>query len=150
MLSLLDPRIWLAIAIAAALSFGAGFWKGNAHGESTVRAEWQSATAAANQESRRLEQARQRRADESAKLAAARTNRLAADSRRARSELDRLRSAVQSTAERIPEQPRAAADDAVRALSVVVGECSATLVEVARDADAARSEVKMLRDAWPQ
>ena len=149
MLSLLDPRIWVVIAIAIALSFGAGFWKGNAHGESTVRAEWQSATAAANQEARRLEQARQRRADEAAKLAAARTNRLAADNRRARSELDRLRSAV-STAKPAGEQSCAAADQRADTLGKLLIESGELLAELARAADGHASDVRLLLEAWPQ
>jgi hypothetical protein len=149
MLSLLDPRIWLALAIAIALSFGAGFWKGNAHGESTVRAEWQSATAAANQEARRLEQARQRRADEAAKLAAAREAGIRNSAASARRESAGLRDDL-SAARDYATKSRDAAERTATLATDLLGRCEARYLGVAEDAQRADSYARELIDAWPQ
>jgi hypothetical protein len=149
MLSLLDPRIWLAIAIAAALSFGAGFWKGNAHGESTVRAEWQSATAAANQEARRLEQARQRRGDEAAKLAAAREAGIRNSAASARRESAGLRDDL-SSARDYAKKSRDAAERTATLATDLLGRCETRYLGVAEAAQRTDSYARELIDAWPQ
>lgn len=149
MFSLLDPRMWLALGLALVLSFGAGFWKGNTHGAKTVRAEWLAATATANQEARALENARQRRADEAGRLAAARQARIRALAAGARRDADSLRDTV-SAVQRHAEESRAAAGNAVRALADVFGSCVREYQSVAEEADRATSEVKTLRDAWPR
>lgn len=148
MFSLLDPKLWGAALIGGALLFGAGFWKGNTHGTKTVRAEWLEATAAANQEARRLEQARQRRADEAAQLGAGRAKRLAADARSARSELDRLRSAVSAT-KPASEESCTAASQRADTLGKLLLQSGELLTEIAGSADRHASDVKLLLDAWP-
>lgn len=148
MFSLLDPRLWLAFGLALALSFGAGFWKGNTHGKASVRSEWLAATAAANEEARRLEQARQRRADEAAQLASGRAKRLAADARSARSELDRLRSAVSAT-KPASEESCTAASQRADTLGKLLLQSGELLTEIAGSADRHASDVKLLLDAWP-
>lgn len=149
MFSLLDPRLWGAIGLAVALSFAAGFWKGNTHGKAAVRAEWLESRHAADQESRRLEQARQRRADEAAKLAAARSNRLAADNRRARNELDGMRDDL-SAARHYAEQSRAAAERVARLSTELFGECSREYLEMAEAAQRADNYARQLIEAWPR
>ena len=44
-MSILDPRFWLAAALA--LSAGIGFWRGDTHGADRVQAQWDMAKAAA-------------------------------------------------------------------------------------------------------
>ena len=148
-MSLLNPTLWLvAIAILAGSS-GLTYLKGRTDGTKICEAVHAKAAIAANEESRRLEQARQRRADESAKLAAARTNRLAADNRRAHSELDRLRDTIRAPKPTGDESCTAAnqrADTAERLLL----ESGELLTEIAGAADRHASDVKLLLDSWPR
>lgn len=149
MFSLLNPTIWLVALAILAGSSGLSYFKGRTNGTKICEAAHAAAKVAANEDARKLEQARQRRADESAKLAAAREVRIRLDADRARNAVGILRGTLDSV-ERRASESRAAADNAVRALSNVVGECGSALVEVSQDADRARSEVKTLRDAWPR
>lgn len=60
-MSILDPRFWLAAALA--LSAGIGFWRGDTHGADRVQAQWDMAKAAAEraaikQQQQQAEQAR--------------------------------------------------------------------------------------------
>jgi hypothetical protein len=147
MFALLSPRLWLAAALVAALAFS--HFTVYRAGKNNARTEWMAATATANQEARALENARQRRADEAAKLAAARTNSLAADNRRARSELDRLRDTI-GTPQPASAQSCAAADQRADALGKLLIESGELLTELARAADAHASDVRLLLDAWPR
>lgn len=148
LLSLLDPRLWLATALALALSFGAGYFKGFRHADKQVRLEWTAAVASANAEARQLEQARQRRADEAAKLGAAREAGIRADAARARGSVDGLRGDL--AALRARAQSLTAALDALSAVGDVLQSCGAEYQRVAEQADRAFSEVRTLREAWPK
>lgn len=92
----------------------------------------------------------QTRKDEAERKARARQIALAGDLARVRDVADGLRGELNATRVRLPD----AACDAVRrygvAASVVIGECSARLVEVAGQADRAAGEVMLLKDAWPR
>jgi hypothetical protein len=147
MFALLNPRLWIAAALVAILAFThfTAYRTGRAH----VRNEWQAATAAANIEARALEQQRQRRADEAAALAAARTTRIAADAARARGESAGLRddlSAVRLHA----AQSIAAATATVAALSAVFESCTSEYLDVAQAADGHASDSLTLQQAWPK
>lgn len=149
MFSLLDPRWWLALILALALSFGAGFWKGNVHGKSTVRAEWTAATAAANQEARALENARQRRADEAARLARTREAGIRAAADRARGESAGLRDDL-AAARDYAKQSRDAAERTAALATDLLGRCEARYLGMAEAAARADSYARELMDAWPR
>lgn len=149
MFSLLNPTMWLVALAILAGSSGLSYFKGRTHGIQTCEAKHAAATVLANNELRALENARQRRADEAAKLAAAREAGIRAAAVSARRDADSLRGTI-SSVQRHAEDSRAAADNAVRALADVFGSCVAEYQSVAEQADRATSEVKALRDAWPR
>lgn len=148
-MTIFDPRLWLTVALALALAFAAGFYKGDTHGKELVRAEWTAATAQANAEARTLEQRRQRRADEAAGLAATREVGIRADADRARRAAGGLRNDLDAI-QRASADSLATATNAVRALGNVFEQCSAEYQRVAEAADRATSEAVTLRQAWPQ
>lgn len=147
MFALLSPRLWIAAALVAALAFShfAAFRKGKAN----VRLEWTASVAAANEEARRMEQARQSRVDEAGRAAATRETRLRADIAGAARERDGLRGDLDAI-QRASADSIAAANNAVRTLGDVLEQCSREYLSVAEAADRATSEVKQLREAWPQ
>jgi len=149
MFSLLNHGLWLAAGLALAVSFGAGFWKGDSHGRSTVRAEWVAATATANQEARSLENARQRRADEAAKLAAAREAGIRNFAAAARRESLGLRDDL-SAARDYAKQSRDAAERTAALATDLLGRCEAEYLDVAEAAQRADSYARELMAAWPE
>lgn len=149
MFSLLDPRMWMALGLAVALSFAAGFWKGNQHGKAAVRAEWLESRHAADQESRRLEQARQRRADEAAKLARTREARIRDSAASARRESLGLRDDL-AAARDYAKKSRDAAERTATLATDLLGRCEARYLGVAESAATADSYARELMDAWPR
>jgi hypothetical protein len=146
MLALLNPRLWIAAALIAVLAFS-HFFVYRA-GKANVRTEWAAATAAANLESFKVTERRQRNVDEAARVAAARTNRLAADARNARGELDGLRDDLDA-AKRYAAQSRAAAERTAEVAAELLGRCSAEYLSVAESAQRSDIEARQLREAWP-
>jgi hypothetical protein len=147
MLYLLNPKLWIAAAIVALLAFTHVFTY--RAGAANVRLENAARVTAANEEARRMESLRQRNVDEAARAAAARATRLAADARSARLAADSLRDTI-GAVELHAKESRAAADNAVRALSDVFGSCVREYQGLAEETDRATSEVKTLRQAWPK
>ena len=147
MFALLSPRLWIAAALVAALAFShfAAYRKG----KSDVRAEWAAAVAAANQEARKLEQSRQRRADEAAQLAAAREARLRTDAAHAADSLRGLRDDL-NTARLFAAQSRAAAEQTAFLATELLDRCSARYIGVAEAAQRADTEARELRQGWPK
>lgn len=146
MLYLLNPRVLIALAIVAALAFShlMAYRKGSAN----VKAEWTLSVANANAEARSLERARQRRAEEAGVLAAAREARLRADAARAAGALAGLRDELTRLSGRSESSP--APDPTIRTLGDILQACADEYRSVAEQADAAFSEVKLLREAWPK
>ncbi|MEE1653728.1 hypothetical protein [Brachymonas sp. J145] len=63
MISVLDPRVWLAALLALAIAAGLGYWRGDTHGADRVQTQWDMAKAAAEraaikQQQQQAEQAR--------------------------------------------------------------------------------------------
>jgi hypothetical protein len=145
-IALLSPRLWIGLALVAALAFS--HFTVYRKGANNVRLEWQAAVSAANSDARRLEQQRQRRADEADLLWSVRERGIRADADRARSAADGLRGDLDAI-ERASADSLAAANNAVRVLGDVFEQCSKEYLDLAREADRATSEALMLRQAWP-
>lgn len=144
---LLNPRVWIALALAGLLAFS--HFTAYRKGKANVRMEWTASIAEANDEARRLERARQRRADESAQAAATREARIRADAARATDAVRGLRGDIESL-QRASSDSLTAANNATRVLGDVLQSCTAEYQRVAEDADRATSEALSLRQAWPQ
>lgn len=143
---LLNPRVWIALALAAALGFS--HFTAYKRGKQNVRNEHMVATAAANAEANRLERARQSKADEAARTAAARQARIAADAASARNAASGLRDDVRAL-QQSSSQSLSAANNATRVLGDVLQSCTAEYQRMAEEADRATSEALNLRQAWP-
>lgn len=143
---LLNPRVLVALAIVGLLAFThlTAYRKGDAN----ARNEWTLSIANANTEARQLERARQRRADEAGVLAATREARLRADAARAADSARGLRDELTRISGR--SESSTAADPTIRALGDILQACADEYRSVAEQADAAFSEVKLLREAWPR
>ena len=45
MISILDPRAWIAAVVLCVASVGIGYWRGNVAGRASVQAKWDAAKA---------------------------------------------------------------------------------------------------------
>lgn len=147
MMLLLNWRVWVAVALLAGLSFT--HFTAYRAGKQNVRTQWDLAKATANEDARKLEQQRQRRADDAGKIAAKRRVVLVADAAVARTELDGLRNDIIAT-EPTRDESRAAADQRASTLGELLQACSRAYQELAATADRHASDVRMLLDAWPK
>ena len=147
-MSILDPRLWIAALLALAAAFGGGYFKGERHGRKAEQLVHAAAVAAANEDARRLENARQSRADEAAAIAARREAGIRAAADRARSERDGLQHDLGAALDYAAES-HAASQQVARAAAGVVETCSRILVEVSEYADRADAEARELRQGWP-
>lgn len=143
---LLNWRVWVALALAGALAFS--HFTAYRKGKNDVRTEWMASVAAANLDARKLEQRRQDRADEAAKLAAGRSAAIRADADRARVAADGLRGDLDAV-RRASAQSLDAATKSVAALSDVFTDCSRRYHELAEIADRHAADSLTLQKAWP-
>jgi uncharacterized membrane protein YdfJ with MMPL/SSD domain len=144
---LLNWRVWVFAALVAFLAFT--HLTAYRHGKQNVRSEWLASVAAANEDARRLEQQRQRRADEASALVVVRQARIAADASASRMAVDGLRGDLDSL-QRASAQSLDAATKSVSALSAVFEECARERVEVAQEAAGHASDSLMYQQAWPR
>lgn len=153
---ILNPRLWLALAVAAALAVSHGW--AYRRGEAAVQARWDAERATqvkqqleAEHEARRIENARETLVAAAQSDARKREAALRRDAERARSELDGLRNAANAAATGgVSEDSLAACRHDAAALAGVLGELGAEAQELARAADGHASDVKMLIKAWPK
>lgn len=146
MIALLNPRLLIALVLVAALAFS--HFMAYRKGQTNVRNEWQVAVAQANSEARRLELARQSRADEAASLAAKREAGIRADAVRASDAVRGLRDALDA-AQRRGSDSQAAAIARAAALGELLAASAEAHRELAQRCDRHVSDLRMLLDAWP-
>lgn len=149
MFSPLNPTLWLVALAILAGSSGLSYFKGRTNGIQVCEARHAAATVLANDEARKLEQARQRRADEAAKLGAAREARIRASAASAARAVGGLRDDLR-TARDYAAQSRAAAERVANVATDLLGRCAERYSGVAEAAQRADSEARELRDAWPK
>ncbi len=138
----------ISAAIAVAGGFGAA-WEIQAANITQIRLEQANERIAIQRQSRAALERNMSRVSLAQSKAADRVRRAALDSARATDALDSLRTAsadaLRSAANDIEACTRSLASH-----SVVVGECSARLVEVGKDVDDWASHGITLQDAWPK
>lgn len=144
---LLNPRFLIALALAGLLAFS--HLTVYRKGKQNVRTEWLASVAAANEDSRRLEQARQSAVDAAARMAAAREAGIRAAANDARRASDGLRDDLRR-ANDYAKESRAAAERVAGVSTELLGSCAAALIGVSEAADRADSEARQLRQAWPK
>ena len=147
MLYLLNWRLWALVFVLAL--FPAGYLKGRHDGKHSVQVEWDAAKAKANAEARALEQRRQDRADEAARLAAAREARIRSDAAGARRAADGLRDTIGAV--RLHAQKSLdACTVSLAATADVFQSCASRYSDLAEEADRHASDSLKLQMAWPR
>jgi hypothetical protein len=147
MFALLDPRVWLAAVLAITLAFGAGYFKGNTNGRKASELAHAAAVAVAEADSRRLERARQSRADQAASIAAGREAGIRAAADRAGDAVGKLRDAI--TARNLAEESAASATQRAATYGELLGQGATAYRELAATCDRHVNDVRLLLDSWP-
>ena len=149
MFALMNPRLWLAVALAVALAASHGF--AYKTGRATVRAEWDKDIAErtaqalkAEQDARAKEQALQTAKQKVEVNYAAQKKRDAVALSHAQSELDQLRVTLSAVSSSTGQDTGTTArtDGAGRLERELLGNCAQSLTELAREAD--RLETKLV------
>lgn len=148
MLTLLDPRLWLAAIVALGLAFAGGFFKGASHGKQAILAEVNAEKAKAAADALRMEREMQSRVDKATAARATREVRVRADSAGAGWALDELRNAI--AARDAAEESAAAATQRADTLGKLLAESGEALTAMAQRCDRHVNDVQTLLDAWPK
>lgn len=148
-----------AVAIGAAGAWTVQSWRYEAQIADIKRTHTQAVATTQATHIKALEQAReqtivyQQQAHQAAQDAASRVAAADVAMRRNRTELERLRDAIRirhATACAMPYAATATSAESTDTVGDVLGECAATVTELARTADGHASDAVMLRDAWPK
>lgn len=152
MAALLNPRIWLAALLAALLAFT--HFSAYRAGKAVVRADFDAyklaqdqAIQKAQEEARKVEQDRQKQAQEAIDASKKREAALRADAAGARTALDRLRNAIRATD--MSSGPGNAVRGPTTANQLLL-ECGTEAQRLAEAADQHASDVRTLTEAWPK
>lgn len=156
MTALLNPRFWIALAIAAALAFALHF--AYRSGKANVRAAWDAEKVVqlnnqkeADRENRNIESARSKNVIDAQNASVVRNRRLQADAAGAIAERQRLLDAIAAiTAADLPSGAGNAGNQPTPASSELFAACTAELQSLAGIADGHASDVKTLMQAWPK
>lgn len=160
MLYLLNPKLWIGLAIVALVSFGLFrvHSSGKESGRAEIQAKWDKVENQRREVAERAEKeskARERSLQEKANAAIAKSNQRAinarADAASARSELDRLRNVPipDTVSSGSTEATCRTADDRTRAVRELLSACSAEYEDMARAAGGHLRDSLSAREAWP-
>jgi prepilin signal peptidase PulO-like enzyme (type II secretory pathway) len=139
--------LWVGVvgAVVAALAFSHLYvYRKGKHDE---KLDHVAAVAAANEDSRRLERARQSRADQAASIAAGREAGIRAAADRAGDAVRKLRDAI--TARNLAEESGAAAAKRAATYGELLGQSATAYRELAATCDRHVNDVRLLLEAWP-
>lgn len=148
--------IWTHTAIAilaGALSFWGGWamqgWR--LHGQIVaIKAAQSEALATATREARATESRRFANVQEAQNAATKRAQAARADADRARSELDRLRQHVATTAGGVPGESTSACTQRADISADLLSQCASQYQDLAATADRINADRLMLIEAWPK
>ena len=144
----------LAAAIVAAALAGWAGWQVQAWrlGEqiASIKAAQIEAVNTATREARAQESARITNVQEAQHAATKRAQTARLDADRARTELDRLRDQLATTAGGVPGESASACVESRTQRDNVLMECLSSYEALGRDADLWKNDALMLRDSWPK
>lgn len=152
----LNPKLWGAVALAAALAFAGWFLYGA--GQKDVQAKWNAQKAAdaqavidVNSENQRIANRWNATVIGALNAQTLRNQRLEADAGSASAERGRLLDAIRrATAKRdLPSTTAQADPEPANPIADVLGACTLEVQELARAADGHASDAQALSDAWP-
>ena len=155
MLSLLNPRMWLYLVLAAVLAFTHTL--AYRSGGNAVQVAWDKATAIRATQDRDTERENARNASrrqtnviEAVNAQTKRTQSIAASAAAARTESDGLRDDLAAVRAALPSASADARGDAATTSGQLLDQCARAYQELASKADGHASDTMTLQSAWPK
>ena len=155
MLALLNPRVWMALGLAAALILSHGM--AYRTGKAVIRASWDAerseqaiALAKANEQARAKERAQQAKVTEAIDAANTRAKKSQAAAAAARRVADSLRDDLDTARTNLPGASCTSTRDYTATLKGIFGECTREVERLAAAAQGHASDALTLQQAWPR
>lgn len=150
MISILDPRAWIAAIALCAASVGIGYWRGNTNGKATVQAKWDTAVIAWDATNKKQEQEYANKIDQAIAERDAKLKTVQADATAARAAAGSLRNQLTEARRGLAAHSPAAVLDYANTATDVLEECAGRYSEVAEKADGHAADSAALMRAWPR
>ena len=149
MISILDPRAWIAAVVLCAASVGIGYWRGNVAGRASVQAKWDAAALVWQEQNRKQEQEYANKIDRAIAEREAKLKAVQADAAAARAAAGSLRDKLTEARRSLAQHSPATVLDYATTAAELLGECSAEYQRVAEQADGHAADAEALIRAWP-
>jgi hypothetical protein len=149
MFSLLNYKVWGAIALAIFLSFSGGTLYGDHRRGHLDELETTAKIATANEKARNDERAKQIVVDNASKVATTRETKILADAANARVIVGGLRGDLNAL-KLASQKSLSASQQALNLTTELFDRCTSSYLGVAEAAQRADTEARELREAWPQ
>lgn len=149
MISILDPRAWIAAVVLCAAAVGLGYWRGNVNGKATVQAKWDAAALVWQEQNRKQEQEYANKIDQAIAERDAKLKTVQADATAARAAAGSLRDQLTEARRSLAAHSPATVLDYATTATDVLEECTGRYSEVAEKADGHAADAAALMRAWP-
>ena len=149
MISILDPRAWIAAVALCVASVGIGYWRGNVAGRASVQAKWDAAALKWNEETRKQEQDYADRIAQAVAERDAKLKTVHADVSAARAAASSLRDQLTETRRGLAAYSPATVFDYATTASELLGECTAEYQSLGEKADGHAADAAAMMRAWP-
>ena len=149
MISILDPRAWIAAVALCVASVGIGYWRGNVAGRASVQAKWDAAALTWQAENRKQEQVYAQAIEKAIAERDAKLKTIQSDAAAARAAAGSLRDQLTEARRGLSAHSPATVLDYATTATDVLKECTGIYSEVAEKADGHAADAAALMRAWP-
>ena len=149
MISILDPRAWIAAVALCVASVGIGYWRGNVAGRASVQAKWDAADLMWQAENRKQEQVYAQAIEKAIAERDAKLKAIQSDATAARAAAGSLRDQLTEARRGLAAHSPAAVIDYANAATDVLEECTAEYQSLGEKADGHAADAAALMRAWP-
>ena len=149
MISILDPRAWIAAVALCVASVGIGYWRGNVAGRASVQAKWDAADLMWQAENRKQEQVYAQAIEKAIAERDAKLKTIQSDAAAARAAAGSMRDQLTEARRSLAAHSPATVLDYATTATDVLQECTGRYSEVAAHADGHAADAAALMRAWP-
>ncbi|MFV0601763.1 MAG: hypothetical protein ACK5NE_08090 [Brachymonas sp.] len=149
MISILDPRAWIAAIALCAASVGLGYWRGNVAGKGAVQARWDAAVIAWDDANKKQEQVYAQAIEKAIAERDAKLKAIQSDAVAARAAAGSMRDQLTEARRGLAAHSPATVLDYATAATDVLQECTGRYSAVAEKADGHAADAEALIRAWP-
>lgn len=149
MISILDPRAWIAAVALCVASVGIGYWRGNVAGRASVQAKWDAAALMWQAENRKQEQVYAQAIEKAIAERDAKLKTIQSDAAAARAAAGSMRDQLTEARRSLAAHSPATVLDYATTATDVLEECTAEYQSLGEKADGHAADSAALIMAWP-